>query len=308
MRNQAIAGALVAALLAFDIVGFMRCVAYLWPSLGPLGLVLTLPLRFKFKNASPAARAGLPRISFAPYEFVGGDSVGLVFYPGAAVEAAAYAPLCRRVAEEAKATVILARPPFRMVITTRGFRKLTARHPGVKTWAIGGHSHGASSLGAVAVANETEVRGLAMLGAVPMNLGRVIDLSARRDIEVLNVLASEDNITSPKKGAVLKYGGGLVEDMFKMLPKSTRRVVIKGGNHASDAASEALRHRRDLMLRAGASATTASRRTTASAPSASRTSRTRSRGTSCRSSSASGSAGSSGSVQLIRHRRDCRRR
>ena len=81
MRNQAIAGALVAALLAFDIVGFMRCVAYLWPSLGPLGLVLTLPLRFKFKNASPAARAGLPRISFAPYEFVGGDSVGLVFYP-----------------------------------------------------------------------------------------------------------------------------------------------------------------------------------------------------------------------------------
>ena len=65
-----------------------------------------------------------------------------------------------------------------------------------------------------------------------MNLGRVIDLSARRDIEVLNVLATEDNITSPKPGAVLKYGGGLVEDMFKMLPKSTRRVVIKGGNHA----------------------------------------------------------------------------
>ena len=232
-HNQAIAAALVAALLSyFDIVGFARCVAYLWPSLGPTGLVLTLPLRFKFKNASPAARAGLPRISFAPYEFVGGDSVGLVFYPGAAVEAAAYAPLCRRVAEEAKATVILARPPFRMVITTRGFRQLTARHPGIKTWAVGGHSHGASSLGAVAVANETEVRGLAMLGAVPMNLGRVIDLSARRDLEVLNVLATEDDITSPKKGAVLKYGGGLVEDMFKMLPRSTRRVVIKGGNHA----------------------------------------------------------------------------
>ena len=140
-QNQAVAGAVVAALLAyFDVVGFARCVAYLWPSLGPTGLVLPLPLRFKFKNASPAARAGLPRISFAPYEFVGGDSVGLVFYPGAAVEAAAYAPLCRRVAEEAKATVILARPPFRMVITTRGFRQLTARHPSIKTWATGGHS------------------------------------------------------------------------------------------------------------------------------------------------------------------------
>ena len=110
---------------------------------------------------------------------------------------------------------------------------VSARNSSVLTaWAIGGHSHGASSLGAVAIANETEVRGLAMLGSVPMNLGRVIDLSARRDIEVLNVLATEDNITSPKRGAVLKYGGGLVEDMFKMLPKSTRRVVIKGGNHA----------------------------------------------------------------------------
>ena len=137
-------------------------------------------------------------------------------------------------------------------------------------------------------ASSEEVRGLAMLGAVPIiNFGPIVDLSARRDLEVLNLLASEDEICSPKPGAVLRYGGGLVEDMFRMLPKSTRRVVIKGGNHASDAASEALRHRRDSMLRAGASATTADRTTTASAPSPSRTSRTRSQNTSSRSSSAS---------------------
>ena len=146
-------------------------------------------------------------------------------------------------------------------------------------------------------ASPEEVRGLAMLGASPMAWGRGTDLSARRDLYILNVMASEDEICSPKKGAVLKYGGGLVEEQFKKLPKSTRRVVIKGGNHASRAVSEAyIRHRRDsmLMLRAGASATTASRRTTASGRSASRTSRTRSRGTSSRSCSASGSAGSSG--------------
>ena len=123
-----------------------------------------------------------------------------------------------------------------------------------------------------------EVRGLAMLGAVPItNFGPQTDLSSRRDLEVLNVLATEDGIVSPKKGAMLNFGGGLVEDMFKRLPKSTRRVVIKGGNHASAAVSAALRHRRDSMLRAGASATTASRRTTASAPSPSRTSSPRPR-------------------------------
>ena len=81
-------------------------------------------------------------------------------------------------------------------------------------------------------ASPGEVRGLAMLGASPMAWGRDTDLSARRGLEVLNVMASEDEICSPKKGAVLRYGGGLVEEQFKKLPKSTRRVVIKGGNHA----------------------------------------------------------------------------
>ena len=73
------------------------------------------------------------------------------------------------------------------------------------------------------------------------------------------MLATEDDICSPKKGAVLRYVGGLVEDTFKMLPKSTRRVVIKGGNHAGFG---------DYGIRA-----------TASGRSASRTSRTRSRST-----------------------------
>ena len=163
------------------------------------------------------------------------DANLFLVYTGAAVEAAAYAPLCRRVAEEAKATVVLARPPLRFAITTPSFRKLTARHPGIKTWAVGGHSHGGGTLGAMLVADEAspeEVRGLAMLGASPMAWGRDTDLSSRRDLLVLNVMASEDEICSPKKGAVLRYGGGLVEEQFKKLPKSTRRVVIKGGNHA----------------------------------------------------------------------------
>jgi hypothetical protein len=237
-HNQAVAGAVVAALLAwFDIVGCAQCVAYCWPYFGLKSFLIAGIIRSKFKSATPAARAGLPalRYGWSPYEFIGGDEVGLVFYPGAAVEAAAYAPLCRRVAEEAKATVVLARPPLRFAITTAGFRKLTARHPGVKTWAIGGHSHGGGTMGGMLVAEALpeEIRGLTMLGAVPIiNFGPIVDLSARRDLEVLNLLASEDEICSPKKGAVLRYGGGLVEDMFRMLPKSTRRVVIKGGNHA----------------------------------------------------------------------------
>ena len=83
-HNHAVAGALVAALLAyFDIVGCAQCVAYCWPYFGLKSFLIAGIIRSKFKSATPAARAGLPRIGFAPYEFVGGDSVGLVFYPGA---------------------------------------------------------------------------------------------------------------------------------------------------------------------------------------------------------------------------------
>ena len=197
MRHQAVAGAVVAALLAWlDIVGCAQCVAFLWPYFGLQSFLIPGIIRSKFKSAPPAARAGLPalRYGWSPYEFIGGDEVGLIFYPGAAVEAAAYAPLCRRVAEEAKATVVLARPPLRFAITTAGFRKLTARHPGIKTWAVGGHSHGGGTMGGMLVADlasPEEVRGLAMLGAVPItNFGPATDLSARRDLDVINVLAT----------------------------------------------------------------------------------------------------------------------
>ena len=137
-------------------------------------------------------------------------------------------------AEEAEATVVLARLPYRFVITPRSFRKLKARHPGIKTWAIGGHSHGAGSQGGMRVVEETspaEVRGFAMLGAAPRPRIKT-DLSARRDLEILNLLATEDAIVSPKKGARGVFGEGLMADSWKRLPPTTRRAVIRGGNHA----------------------------------------------------------------------------
>ena len=70
-------------------------------------------------------------------------------------------------------------------------------------------------------ASPGEVRGLAMLGATPLPWGAKTDLSARRDLEVLNVLATEDGIADPKKGAVLKYVGGLVENTFKQCRNQT---------------------------------------------------------------------------------------
>ena len=65
------------------------------------------------------------------------------------------------------------------------------------------------SFGGMRVVSEAlDVRGLAMLGAVPT--GEWTDLSDRhRDLEVLNVLASEDAIASPKKARGMCTGTGL---------------------------------------------------------------------------------------------------
>ena len=152
------------------------------------------------------------------------------------MDAAAYAPLLRRVAMDAEATVVLARPPFRAVITTQRFRELKARHPNVHTWAVGGHSHGGGPFGAMTVVSQTTaaddgVRGLAMLGAVGGG-DNTVDLSDRRDLETLVVLATEDEIASPKKGARQLHGGTLVSDGYKKLPPKHVRRVIRGGNHA----------------------------------------------------------------------------
>ena len=81
-HNHAIAGALVAALLAyFDLVGCAQCVAYCWPYFGLKSFLIAGLIRSKYKSATPAARVGLPalRYGWSPYEFIGGDEVGLIF-------------------------------------------------------------------------------------------------------------------------------------------------------------------------------------------------------------------------------------
>ena len=84
----------------FDIYGYIRFVAFLAPTrLGVLGgIVMGVGLRTKFKNSVPSARAGLPPrlqlfgLDQRPYEFIPEQQdagLGLVFYPGAAIDAAA---------------------------------------------------------------------------------------------------------------------------------------------------------------------------------------------------------------------------
>ena len=123
-------------LMKLDVIGLVRFVVAVRVKYGTApALLFACVIRANWHDA----HVGAP----ASYVFRGGEDVGLVFLPGATVEPAAYAPLLKRVAEEARATVILARPAFRSPVLFGGakaFRALAASDPDVRTWVVGGHS------------------------------------------------------------------------------------------------------------------------------------------------------------------------
>ena len=233
--------AVAAIVVWLDGVGFLRWILSAAPLFGlPKAILFGCVMRANWMAAHRGAGAGLPWGASA-YTFEGGDDVGLIFLPGACVDAAAYAPLLRRVAADARATVVLARPAFRHPMTfggVRRFRAIAAAHPNVKTWAVGGHSmgagrHGAAGVAADALAGDALAHG-AVLRGVALLAGSItgdLDLS-RTALRGLQVLASEDTIVSPKRGAKAE-DGSLVRDGRRKLPRRTRFEVVRGGNHAS---------------------------------------------------------------------------
>ena len=62
VSNPDVIAAVDALLAWFDVVGFAQCVGFLWPDVGGTAFKTALQFRFRFKSASLAARAGLPRI------------------------------------------------------------------------------------------------------------------------------------------------------------------------------------------------------------------------------------------------------
>ncbi|QHF25043.1 alpha/beta hydrolase [Rathayibacter sp. VKM Ac-2804] len=142
------------------------------------------------------------------------DGVGLVFVPGAKVDAAAYeatlAPLV-----EAGASVVITRPILNLAFfDLRSLESFTAQAGGVDEWLVGGHSLG--GVKACQWGEDPEVAGLVLFGSYCAN-----DLSASA-LPVLSVSGSEDGLSTPEKVAAAS----------DQLPADARFVEIDGANHA----------------------------------------------------------------------------
>lgn len=143
--------------------------------------------------------------------------VGLIFYPGARVAPAAYAPAARSIAEEGFLVIITPMPLNLAVLAPNRAEGVIADHPEIHRWAIGGHSLGGAMAARFALGSEA-IDGLLLWAAYPAQSD---DLRGR-PIEVTSIYATQDGLATPAE----------VLSSAERLPSDARFVEISGGNHA----------------------------------------------------------------------------
>lgn len=143
-------------------------------------------------------------------------SKGLVFYPGARVEALAYADILRPAVDAGNLVVILKTPLNLSLLDGNQARSVMSDHPEVSTWTVGGHSLGGVSASSFAQGN-ADVSGLLLYASYPLD-----SMRDRPGLSVLSISGTEDGLSTPDK----------IDASKERLPLDAGFVVVQGGNHA----------------------------------------------------------------------------
>lgn len=144
----------------------------------------------------------------------GAGDIGLIFIPGAKIEAEAYAARLADLVAEQGLTVVITRPWLNLAFfDPRPLSDFTELRPAVSTWLVGGHSLG----GVRACQLAPDADGLVLFAAYCAN-----DLAAS-GLPVLSLSGSEDGLTTPDKVAGAR----------PLLPADAVLVEISGAAHSS---------------------------------------------------------------------------
>lgn len=141
------------------------------------------------------------------------SSVGLIFYPGAKVDAAAYAPVMDELAEAGICCVAVKMPYHMAIFDTDAAERVMEQFAKVERWYLGGHSMGGAMAAGFVAEHEAEFEGLILLAAYPTK-----EITG---LPVLSVYGSEDLVLNREKYA----------ESILLASQLTERV-IEGGNHA----------------------------------------------------------------------------
>ena len=160
-------------------------------------------------------------ITFMPSERQ--HTQAILFFAGALVDPAAYAPLLRRVAEQGYLAVLIPLPArsaptaqHEQEAITRA-RSIMSESPSVR-WVVGGHSKGAAIASIMARDHPRSLTGLLLVGS---SHPREFSLSSLR-VPVVKVYGTRDGLASEAE----------IRQFASNLPGHTRFVEIAGGNHA----------------------------------------------------------------------------
>jgi hypothetical protein len=136
---------------------------------------------------------------------VPGDT-GIIFYPGAKVEAIAYMPLLEKLKNEGFTCVLVKMPLNMAIFNADGAGRVYAEFTDIESWYMAGHSMGGAMASNYASKNQDKVDGLILLGAYIYG-------------------------DYPPSKALTIYGT-FNSNLEKNINYTENIVIISGGNHA----------------------------------------------------------------------------
>ncbi|MGB5935452.1 MAG: alpha/beta hydrolase [Ornithinimicrobium sp.] len=143
-------------------------------------------------------------------------STGLIFQPGARVDARAYVPLLDDLATQGYLVVIV-KQPFGIGFTAVNRPSaIIEDYPEIEHWALSGHSLGGVAAATFAGDNAQDVDGVVFWASYP--LGSLSDT----DLAVTSIAGSNDGLSTPAD----------IEDSRADLPDDANIVMIEGAVHA----------------------------------------------------------------------------
>ena len=152
-------------------------------------------------------------LAFIPHDAP--PTAGIILYPGGRVQAEAYAPLARRIAEEGYLATIVYAPINLAILNPNAAGGVMENFSAIDTWVVGGHSLGGSTAGIFAANHPDSVSGVVFIASYPAN-----DALVNLDIPILSIYGTNDGVAE-------------TEDIVEaVLPSTTRFVPIEGGNHS----------------------------------------------------------------------------
>jgi hypothetical protein len=141
---------------------------------------------------------------------------GLIFYPGARVDARAYAHILQPLAAAGYLVVVLKEPFGLGLIHVNHAETVLEVHPDITTWVVGGHSLGGVAASTFADEHAPKVKGLLLYASYPA--GKL----KRSDLKVVSISGSADDLATPADIGASKPN----------LPPKAQYVVVRGGVHA----------------------------------------------------------------------------